>query len=201
MTANKSAKDSSVSVSEIGGTRREHASVSKKDQIAVKSSDFLEAAPDGMVVVGPDGRIRLASGTTRTELPLSGRRVAVTRTRVRRRNGRDEVLPTRARPRAATTRCPAESSTRSAPASRRAANRRRAGTKSRPPQPLISRGQDVAMKSAANNLSTRCDVSKGLAPRRLRVLSGSPTKASSKCSARRFRGALIGADELPQRVR
>src|SRR5882724_10001038 len=51
-------------------------------EIEFKSSDFLEAAPDAMVVVGPDGRIRLVNGQAerlfgynRTE--LLGQRVEI----------------------------------------------------------------------------------------------------------------------------
>jgi hypothetical protein len=65
---------------------------------------------DAEAIAGPKGRHQAERthhhwGTTRTELPLGGRRVAVTRPRVRRRNGREEVLPTLAR-REAPTRCP-----------------------------------------------------------------------------------------------
>jgi transposase-like protein len=57
---------------------------------------------DAEAIAGPKGRHQAERthhhwGTTRTELPLGGRRVAVTRPRVRRRNGREEVLPTLAR--------------------------------------------------------------------------------------------------------
>ncbi len=57
---------------------------------------------DAEAIAGPKGRHQAArthhhGGTTRTELPLGGRRVAVTRPRVRRRGGHEEVLPTLAR--------------------------------------------------------------------------------------------------------
>ena len=59
--AGKSARQSNTSVIEARTGRLRQ--VSKKTEgIEVKSSDFLEAAPDAMVVVGPDGRIRLVNG-------------------------------------------------------------------------------------------------------------------------------------------
>ncbi len=54
---------------------------------------------DAATIAGPKGlhqveRTHHHWGTTRTELPLGGRRVTVTRPRIRRRGGGEEVLPT-----------------------------------------------------------------------------------------------------------